>query len=156
MKIRTDYVTNSSSSSFIVGFKDENSIESQLRNETYAVKRFDTIINDVKKNRISKAEALHIFMDEMYWYAEWSLRNEYERKDISCRNFYDWLKDHRNREEFYQKVNDRLDTWLGEFKQKIEGLDYLALVEYSDHGDGDLEHDIMPRLKCTLQRFSHH
>lgn len=156
MKIRTDYVTNSSSSSFIVGFKDENSIEEQLRNEIYAVGRFDTILNDVKRNRISKAEALHIFRDEMYFDAEWTLQNEYERKVIGYQNFYDWLKDHRNREEFYQKVNDRLDVWFEEFKQKLDGLDYFALVEYEDHSNGDLEHEIMPRLECTIQRFSHH
>lgn len=155
MKIRTDYVTNSSSSSFIVGFKDEENIESQLRSEIYAAERFDTIFRDVKNNRISKAEALHQFRDEMYYDAEWSLQNEYERK-IGYQSFYDWLKDHRNREEFYQKVNDRLDVWFEEFKQRIEGLDYLALVDYDDHSNGDLEHEIMPRLGCTIQRFSHH
>lgn len=155
MKIRTDYVTNSSSSSFIVGFKNEDSVEQALRNELYLGARFDTVLNDVKRNRISKAEALHQFRDEMYYDAEWSLENEYERK-IGYQSFYDWLKDHRNREEFYQKVNDRLDVWFEEFKQKIECLDYLALVDYDDHSNGDLEHEIMPRLGCTIQRFSHH
>ena len=156
MKIRTDYVTNSSSSSFIVGFKNEESIEEQLRNEAYASERFDTILHDVKKNRISKAEALHEFRDEMYWYAEYVLQDEYERKVIGDQIFYDWIKDHKNREEFYQKVNERLDVWFDEFKKKIEGLDYLALVEYDDHCNGDLEHGIMPKLNCTIQRFSHH
>ena len=156
MKIRIDYVTNSSSSSFVVGFKDEESIEEQLRCEMYAVPRFDTILNDVKRNRITKAEALHTFRDEMYWDAEYALEHEYERKGIGSLNFYDWIKDHRNREEFYEKVNERLDVWFEEFKQKIEGFDYLALVEYDDHCDGDLEHEIMPRLGCTIQRFSHH
>ena len=53
MKIRTDYVTNSSSSSFIVGFKNEDSVEQALRNELYLGARFDTVLNDVKRNRIT-------------------------------------------------------------------------------------------------------
>ena len=156
MKNRNDFVTNSSSSSFIVGFKDEESIESQLRSEVYASERLDTILRDVKENRISKAEALHEFRNEMYWNAQWVLQNEYERKVIGHQSFYDWIKDHRNREEFYQRVNERLDVWSDEFKKKIEGLDYLALVEYDDHCNGDLEHEIMPKLNCTIQRFSQH
>lgn len=156
MKIRTDYVTNSSSSSFIVGFKNEESIEEQLREEIYLGNRFNTVFNDVKKNRITKTEALHEFRDEMYWYAKYSLEKEYERKVIGHQDFYDWIKDFRNREKFYTEVDKLLDIWFEKFKQKIDGFEYLAEVEYSDHCDGDLEHEIMPKLNCTIQMFSHH
>lgn len=155
MKIRTDYVTNSSSSSFIVGFKNEDSVEQALRNELYLGARFDTVLNDVKRNRITKEEALHGFKDEMHWDARYILEHEYERK-IGWREFYDWIEKPENIAEFDKAVNERLDVWFEEFKQKIEGLDYLALVEYDDHCNGDLEHVIMPKLNCTIQRFSHH
>lgn len=155
MKIRTDYVTNSSSSSFIVGFKNEDSVEQALRNELYLGARFDTVLNDVKRNRITKEEALHEFKDEMYWDARYILEHEYERK-LGWHNFYDWIEKPENKIEFDKAVNERLDVWFEEFKQKIEGLGYLALVEYDDHCNGDLEHEIMPMLDCTIQRFSHH
>lgn len=155
MKIRVDYVTNSSSSSFIVGFNDERSVEQALRNELYLGKRFDTVLNDVKRNRITKEEALHEFKDEMYWDARSILQDKYERK-LGCHGFYDWIDKPENKTEFDKAVNERLDVWFDEFKKKIEGLDYLALVEYDDHCNGDLEHWIMPKLNCTIQRFSHH
>ena len=80
MKIRTDYVTNSSSSSFIVGFTDENNIEQSLRNELYLKSRFDMVLNDVKKNGITKEEALRIFKDEIYWDARYDIEHQYELK----------------------------------------------------------------------------
>ena len=156
MKIRNDYVTNSSSSSFIVGFKNEDSIEQALRNELYLGVRFETVLNDVRRNRISKEEALNEFKDEMYWDAKYIISHEYERRIGWHDYYYDWIKKPENKIEFDKAVNKRLDIWFEEFKQKIEGLDYLALVEYDDHCNGDLEHEIMPRLDCTIQRFNHH
>lgn len=155
MKIRTDYVTNSSSSSFIVGFKNEDSIEQELRSELHLGAKFKTVLNDVKKNRITKEEALNEFKDEMHFDAWHSIEYEYERK-LGLHNYYDWIKKPENKKQFENAVEERLDVWFKEFKQKIEGLGYLALVEYDDHCNGDLEHEIMPRLDCTIQRFSHH
>lgn len=155
MKIRTDYVTNSSSSSFIVGFKDENSVEQELRKEIYLGAKFDTVLNDIKRNRITKEKALDEFKDEMYWDARYVLRDEFERK-LGWHDYYGWIKNPDNKTKFETAVNKRLDVWLEEFKQKIDGLDYLALVEYDDHCNSDLEHNIMPSLECTIQRFSHH
>ena len=155
MKIRTDYVTNSSSSSFIVGFKDEGSVEQALRNELYLGARFETVLNDVRRNRISKEEALREFKDEMYWDVKYVLKQEYERK-LGWYNFYEWIEKPENKAEFDSAVNERFNIWFEEFKKKIKGLSYLAIVEYDDYCDGDLEHEIMPKLDCTIQRFSHH
>lgn len=156
MNIRTDYVTNSSSSSFIVGFKDERSIESQLSKEVCLVNHFDKVLNDIKNNRISKSKALEDFKDEKHWYAYHAIRDECEGNVFPHFRFYEWIKDPKNEEEFNRKVQEKLDVWFEEFKQKIEDYDYLAEVEYDDHCYSDLEHEIMPMLKCTLERYSHH
>ncbi len=155
MRIRTDYVTNSSSSSFIVGFKSKDDVKEQLGNELYIGRNFDRVLKDILKNHISKDEALHIFKDEMYWDARFIIEREYERK-LGWREFYNWIEAPENKTAFENAVKERVNVWFSEFKQKIEGLEYLSLVEYSDHVDGDLEHEVMPRLDCTIQRFSHH
>lgn len=156
MKIRNDFVTNSSSSSFLVGFKDEESIEKELRNETRLGTKFDKVLKDIKKKRISKAEALHDFREEVYWDVVVALRLKNEREVIKNHDFYEWEKDFKNREKFYQEVNDIIDTLYEEFKQKLEDYGYIALVSYDDHSNPDLEYEIMPNLNCTIKHYSHH
>lgn len=95
MKIRTDYVTNSSSSSFIVGFESEENIDSQLKESMINSSRYEDVLHDIKRHRITKEYALEMFKDEMKWEVEFDLQYEYERKlGIS---FYDWLEDETNK-----------------------------------------------------------
>lgn len=157
MKIRCDYVTNSSSSSFIVGFKSENDIDSQLKESMVkcdSIYRYDDVLRDIKNHRITKEYALEIFKDEVRWDVEFYLEDSYEDKLGSYTNFKKWKKE--NKKEFDDAVNSKLDELYKRFKEKIDDCEYLAEVEYDDHTDGDLEHEIMPYLDCTIRRFSHH
>ena len=154
MKIRTDYVTNSSSSSFIVGFESEENIDSQLKESMINSSRYEDVLHDIKRHRITKEYALEMFKDEMKWEVEFDLQYEYERKlGIS---FYDWLEDETNKKAFDEAVSAKVDELYKEYEEKINACEYLAEVEYCDHTDGDLEHEIMPYLDCTLKSFSHH
>lgn len=159
MKIRNDYVTNSSSSSFIVGFKSENDIDSQLKESMVkcdSIYKYDEVLRDIKKHRITKEYALEIFKDEVRWNVEFYLEDSYEDKLGGYTNFEKWIEKEENKKEFDDAVNSKIDELYKRFKDKIDDCEYLAEVEYCDHTDGDLEHDIMPYLDCTIKRFSHH
>lgn len=162
MKIRTDFVTNSSSSSFIVGFKDESEIaDILLRHNTGG--KFYKLCNDITKHHISKEDALKNYRDNMrydamrkvaikkgviivdeYGYDSWSDDDLY--LDIICNDKY------------HDEVEVELDSMVAEFASQLEseGLNYFSIINYDDHCNGDLEHDIVPRLSCTCARFSYH
>lgn len=159
MKIRCDYVTNSSSSSFIVGFKSENDIDSQLKESMVkcdSIYRYNDVLRDIKNHKITKEYALEIFKDEVRWDVEFYLEDSYEDKLGGYTNFVKWIKKKENKKEFDDAVNSKVDELYKRFKEKIDDYEYLAEVEYDDHTDGDLEHEIMPHLDCTIKRFSHH
>jgi len=157
MKIRTDYVTNSSSSSFIVGFESEGNIDSQLKESMINFPRYEDVLHDIKSHRITKEQALEVFKDEVKYDAEFYLQYEYERKlGFDCLSFYDWLENEANKKAFDEAVSTKVDELYKEYEEKINACEYLAEVEYCDHTDGDLEHEIMPYLDCTIRRFSHH
>lgn len=159
MKIRNDYVTNSSSSSFIVGFKSENDIDLQLKEsmaKCNSIYKYDEVLRDIKKHRITKEHALEIFKDEVRWNVKFYLEDSYEDKLGGYTNFEKWIEKKENKKEFDDAVNSKIDELYKRFKEKIDDCEYLAEVEYCDHTDGDLEHEIMPYLDCTINRFSHH
>lgn len=161
MKIRCDYVTNSSSSSFIVGFRSENDIDLQLKESMVkynpsSVYRYDEVLRDIENHRITKEYALEMFKDEVRWDVEFYLENSYERKLGGYTSFKKWIKKEENKKAFDDAINSKVDELYKRFKEKIDDCEYLAEVEYCDHTDGDLEHEIMPYLDCTIKRFSHH
>ncbi len=158
MKIRSDFVTNSSSSSFIVGFKDENNIENELKGMMNPKDKveYDTLLNDIKKCRVTKAKAKFIFLEEgVDWWTETALQTKYERQK-GYREFRDYLKVFENKEKFQQELYDEFMKKFDEFKKKLEEFEYIAEVNYSDHDNCMLEHEILPTIPCTIQRFSHH
>lgn len=158
MKARSDFVTNSSSSSFIVGFNTEKgSIEEQLRNEKTLGKYYDKVLSDIKDNcqYYSLDDAMQEFLESVYYDASSDVYETYE-KHIGYKELRQWLNNKDNQKKMYEAIYKEALRKIENFWYKIKDCDCFASVEYSDHGNSELEHEIMPKLSCTLKRISHH
>ena len=153
MKVRTDFVTNSSSSSFIVAFKDEDSIITDLKDAHIGRHFEERLLRDIKKHRITKGRALYDFVNEMFWINMCIARGKYEQK-LGNKLADQW----DNREAYELDAFNKTIDQLKEFKEQIDEYDYISEIEYSDSykSEEELECSIMPNLKNTLVKFNHH
>lgn len=155
MKVRNDFVTNSSSSSFIFAFTDDKSIKTELVNAfpDYAMNRFGKVFKDVQAaDRLTREQVFDNIRDEYEWMASYHCYNQKFglRRDTLTR--WEWAET----EEGKREIAAYLDKVVEDAKVKMDGKSVFLEVEYSDHDNGDLEHEIMPSLPVTIIQFSHH
>lgn len=152
MKIRKGFVTNSSSSSFILGFKSEESVKEELKAENLK-EYFEEILRDVTEaTRLDKEDVLGGYTEEIRYYTRWEVENTLnipysERFKV------------RETEEFQKELNKAITNKVSNLEKAMEGLSVFVEISYSDN-DGlkysELEHYVVPKMKCCLATISHH
>lgn len=152
MKIRKGFVTNSSSSSFILGFTSEENIKKELEAEDLK-EYFDEVLEDVMRaTKLTKDEVLKGYSKEIYYDTLWDL--EY-RLDVP----YDKKFEIRETKEFQNKLNKAITDRVSELEEDMQGYSVFVEINYSDN-DGlmysTLEHYVVPDMNCCLVAISHH
>lgn len=152
-KIRNGFVTNSSSSSFILGFKDKDSIAKTLADDN-TCGYFETIYQDcLEAEKMDIETMLNNCRESIYWDAFYDLEYELEN-----RMNWDEIFEFTKTDEFKKLVEEETDKRINELRKDAEGKSIFVKVEYEDHSlsGSELEHDIVPYLDCCLEVFSNH
>lgn len=156
MKFRSDFVTNSSSSSFIVAFKNTAERDAAFKSimQRYSAETANIIINDIMNNKIDRKSA-ELHMREALE-AEANYYYKYRTTDYFRMSEEEFAAKYPNIE---QVIADFVEKKLDEAMAKIPKRGYIAEVSYSDNNgriECDLEHNIMPYLPFTVMTMDHH
>ena len=170
MKFRSDFVTNSSSSSFIVGFKSEESVKTKVEEilKEHGKDYIDLVLGDIQnEERLSAKQVIEMISDKEFEDEETRKLWEYQRKhpDKSYRATIKYFANEGKAELdcIRQKI-------VAETEQKIKNSDCSVFVslEYGNDSskwrqrneqqhciDSALE-TIMIDLPITFARLSYH
>lgn len=172
MKIRSDFVTNSSSSSFILAFKDKEDGFAQISNLLkdndssaigYLLKDFncedpipcDELYDRIKDDLENEASTEMWFGDNNGWYSR--KKDTFEHR---------WFKahpgakysDYYNSIEYKEEIDRRVKEKYVGICSKLDQNSYIVELEYEDHNtiESMLEQEILPECDFTVYTFNHH
>ena len=155
MKKRSGFVTNSSSSSFILGFSNSDSIANELKDIKNTECYKAILLDCIEKDKMTLENALRLYEMELengwmgyFLLQDFMLENDYKSSEYEKAE---------NSPEFRKKLNKAFDEKIEEFKEKCKGKEVFVSLMYSDDYEMNamLEH-LTYNINACVAAFSHH
>jgi len=143
MKIRTDFVTNSSGSNFILGFNSLQEIE------TYRKIVGKRVIEKIKENIVEEEQ----YKDLCDTYI--SCLNYPWSFNYNGRNYWELSEEEKESPEFQEALNRAAEEIEKDLMEKLEQYPIVSLVMLSDNYSNDLNliNNVMPDLDCLIADY---
>ena len=152
MKIRTDFVTNSSSSSFILAFKDKSTVLKELANgfDPDYLQAFSRICEQIYcSESYSKEEAVESFVDEETCVIRHAIARHQQGFGKSWREAWNYVES----EEGKKQVESEISKRRKEFEKSLVGKDFIVEVEVDDYYAPAY---VVEDCECCKAIFDHH
>lgn len=163
MKIRTDFVTNSSSSSFVVAFNNKEEGIEYFAKKAELDDRISRVLSDfLRKEPLSKEKLHRIVSDEansdacsrLCYSFRANFREEWLKKNPGG-SYFEMFES----QEYKDASKSLIEDFIKRFYEELGDKAYVVIMEYGDESGGifgELEHYVMPALDCVVRRFNHH
>lgn len=133
MKYRNDFVTNSSSSSFIVAYKDKESMLNDLNKfaqgiEEWNEEQYKAVVFDIVKNRLTYEEAVELVrefaLDECW--NKFAIKFDRDKYPTQGQ----WVRS----DEYKALCDEHVSSAEQKFRRKFKKSSWISKLWYSDSG----------------------